>query len=122
MKEVIVYNIEKLCEEVQFSINDIYIYGAKLIGKRIDRCLENCWIYSQRYVVSEKYDNPDFVNKKMVYRIEKYRHKYKCLILSVNSNIIWEVREELLMYDIEKLIIISPFFKYGGRIIQQIVY
>lgn len=53
-----------MCEEVQFSINDIYIYGAKLIGKRIDRCLENCGIYSQGYVVPEKYDNPDFVNKK----------------------------------------------------------
>lgn len=42
-----------------------------------------------------------------VYRIEMKKH-YECMVVSVNGVLLWKVRDELLQYDIGKLILINP--------------
>ena len=74
------------------------------------------------YVVSNRYDNPKQLYGKKVYRIEEENRHYDCMILAVNGGILWQVRDEIVQYDIDKLVIISPLmndaFKNGaGRVL-----
>ena len=38
----------------------------------------------------------------------KWKKHYECMVVSVNGVLLWKVRDELLQYDIGKLILINP--------------
>ena len=85
----------------------IYIYGAKSVAIRTCKSLEimgdACtWVCSIK-----KYDNPCQLYGKNVYRIEEENRHYDCMALAVNGGILWNVRDEIVQYDIDKLILIS---------------
>lgn len=109
MDEIIVGNSKQLYEKL-WGIKDIYIYGAKTIGRKIYTCIESFGINVQGFMVSNRYDNCNMLFGKEVYRIEDYNKKIECLVLAVNENVLWQTRDELLRYNINKLIIVSPFF------------
>ena len=60
------------------------------------------------YVVSNKYNNPDTLYGKMVYRIENENKHYDYMVVAVNGNLLWKARDELLQYDIDNLVMINP--------------
>lgn len=122
MEEIIAGNVEQLCENVKGK--DIYIYGAKSVALRTCKCLEIMGGGTRvlGYVVSNRYDNPKQLYGKKVYRIEEENRHYDCMILAVKGGILWQVRDEIVQYDIDKLVIISPLmndaFKNGtGRVL-----
>ena len=104
MDEIIVGNSKQLYEKL-CGIKDIYIYGAKTIGRKIYTCIESFGINVQGFMVSNRYDNCNMLFGKEVYRIEDYNKKIECLVLAVNENVLWQTRDELLRYNINKLII-----------------
>lgn len=48
------------------------------------------------YVVSNRCDNPKQLYGKKVYRIEGKNRHYDCMILAVNGEILWQVRDEIV--------------------------
>ena len=57
-----------------------------------------------------------------VYRIEEENRHYDCMVLAVNGSILRNVRDEIVQYDIDKLILISPlmndtFLNEAGKIL-----
>lgn len=59
---------------------------------------------------------------KNVYRIEEENRHYDCRVLAVNGGILRNVRDEIVQYDIDKLILISPlmndaFLNEAGKIL-----
>lgn len=108
MDEVLIGNIEQLYEETKGV--DVYIYGAKSVALRAFKYLEimGGGTNLKGYVVSNRYNNPDTLYGKKVYRIENENKHYDCMVVAVNGNLLWKVRDELLQYDIGKLVMINP--------------
>lgn len=67
-------------------------------------------------MVSNKYDNPTSIDGKNVYRIEEENKHYDCMIVAVNGESLWSVRDQLTGYDIDLLILISPLIDFGDLI------
>lgn len=84
-----------------------YIYGVKSLALRAFKYLEIIFLRGgtnlKGYVVSNKYNNPDVLYGKMVYRIENENKHYDYMVVAVNGNLLWKARDELLQYDIDKL-------------------
>lgn len=73
------------------------------------------------YLVSNRYDNPSVIYGKRVYKIEEENPHFSCINLAVNGDLLWKVRDELLKYNIDKLILISPLmvdeFRYPASVV-----
>lgn len=109
MEEIIVGNVEELCDKVKGKM--VYIYGAKSVALRVWKTLElskNGGTEVVGFLVSNRYDNPKKLYGKNVYRIEEENKHFDCVILAVNGGILWHVRDEIEQYDIDRLILISP--------------
>lgn len=106
MIEILIGNTSQLYEEVENE--NVYIYGAKTVAMRTERFLNFKGIDSKAFLVSNKYENPKELMGKTVLRIEEEKIHYECVIVAVSGANVWKVRDELLKYDIEKLLIIHP--------------
>lgn len=66
---------------------DIYIYGAKTIGRKIYTCIESFGINVQGFMVSNRYDNCNMLFGKEVYGIEDYTIiNNRCVIKAFNNS------------------------------------
>lgn len=88
----------------------VYIYGAKTIAWRAEHYLRSNEIAIEGYVVSKTYEKRDDSRQDNVYYIEDMKeHFFDCIVLAVSREHIWSVVEKLGVYNIQKLVIISPF-------------
>ena len=88
---------------------EVYIYGAKTIAQRACYYLKSQGIETRAYVVSDKHENPDYIQEKEVLRIEKdVERTYDCMIIAISGQFLWEVEEELRRYHINRIIVIHP--------------
>lgn len=103
---IVVNNTEILYE--QCKGRSVYVYGAKTIAQRACYFLESRGIKVEAFLVSNRYENPDSLHGKPVFRIEDIDRKYDCVVVAVSGALVWKVEQEIEQYNIDKIVVINP--------------